>query len=102
MRELKENFGLEVLRKHQFMANWAWLLIVATAHNPVRLTQLLGRPEPKADLRGKRFRYRYPVVPAFLVSSGRRLNLKLGSDYPLFDRFMASHTRLCRLAASGP
>ena len=53
MRELKENFGLEVLRKHQFMANWAWLLIVVTAHNLIRLTQLLGGVEPGADLRGQ-------------------------------------------------
>ena len=30
VRELKENFGLDVLRKHGFMANWAWLLVVAT------------------------------------------------------------------------
>ena len=102
VRELKENFGLEVLRKHQFMANWAWLLIVVTAHNLIRLTQLLGHLEPKADLRGKRFRYRYLVVPAFLVSSGRRLNLKLGSDYPLFDRFVAAHARLCSISAAGP
>jgi len=102
VRELKENFGLEVLRKHQFMANWAWLLIVVTAHNLIRLTQLLGGVEPKADLRGKRFRYRYLVVPAFLVSSGRRLNLKLGSDYPLFDRFVAVHARLCSLQTAGP
>ena len=58
VRELKENFGLEVLRKHQFMANWAWLLIVVTAHNLVRLTQLLGDVEPKAVLRGKWFRLR--------------------------------------------
>lgn len=33
VRELKENFGLNVLRKHGFMANWAWLVIVATSLN---------------------------------------------------------------------
>jgi hypothetical protein len=102
VRELKENFGLEVLRKHQFMANWAWLLIVVTAHNLVRLTQLLGGVEPKADLRGKRFRYRYLAVPGLLARSGRRLHLKLDSDYPLFDRFRAAHARLCSLQISGP
>jgi hypothetical protein len=102
MRELKENFGLEVLRKHQFMANWAWLLIVVTAHNLVRLTQLLGRLEPNGDLRGKRFRYRYLVVPAMLVRSGRRLILKLASTYPLFDRFVAAQARLAGLQIAGP
>src|SRR5438270_851236 len=102
VRELKENFGLEVLRKHQFMANWAWLLIVVTAHNLVRLTQLLGGVEPKADLRGKRFRYRYLAVPGLLVASGRRLVLKLRSDYPLYDRFTGAFDRLCSIAAGGP
>jgi len=102
MRELKENFGLEVLRKHQFMANWAWLLIVVTAHNLVRLTQLLGRVEPGADLRGKRFRYRYLVVPGLLVHAGRRLMLKLSKGYPLLDRFVAAHALLSSLAAGGP
>src|SRR5439155_13419600 len=102
MRELKENFGLEVLRKHQFMANWAWLLIVVTAHNLVRLTQLLGAVEPDADARAKRFRYRYLVVPGLLVRSGRRLVLKLRSDYPLYDRFTGAFDRLCSIAAGGP
>jgi hypothetical protein len=102
MRELKENFGLEVLRKHQFMANWAWLLIVVTAHNLIRLTQLLGAVEPGADLRGKRFRYRYLIVPGLLVRTGRRLLLRLDRHYPLFDRFVAAHARLCSLAPAGP
>lgn len=102
VRELKENFGLEVLRKHQFMANWAWLLIVVTAHNLVRLTQLLGAVEPGADARAKRFRYRYLVVPGLLVRTGRRLVLKLRSDYPLSGRFMGAFNRLCSLAPGGP
>lgn len=25
MRELKQNLGLHVTRKHRFMASWAWL-----------------------------------------------------------------------------
>ena len=102
VRELKENFGLEVLRKHQFMANWAWLLIVVTAHNLVRLTQLLGAVEPGVDARAKRFRYRYLVVPGLLVHTGRRLVLKLRSDYPLYDRFTGAFDRLCSIAPGGP
>jgi hypothetical protein len=102
VRELKENFGLEVLRKHQFMANWAWLLILVTANNLVRLAQLLGAVEPGADVRAKRFRYRYLVVPGLLVRTGRRLVLKLRSDYPLYDRFTGAFDRLCSIAAGGP
>lgn len=93
VRELKENFGLDVLRKEGFMANWAWLLIVATALNLTRWSQLLGSLED-GDMRAKRLRYRYLNVPALLVRSGRRLVLKLQGSYPLFDRFVATLLRL--------
>lgn len=94
VRELKENFGLDVLRKHGFMANWAWLLIVATALNLTRWSQLLGSLDEDGDLRAKRLRYRYLNVPALLVRSGRRLVLKLQRDYPLLDRFISALARL--------
>lgn len=94
MRELKENFGLDVLRKHGFMANWAWLVIVATALNLTRWSQLLGALDEDGGLRAKRLRYRYLNVPAVLVRSGRRLVLKLQRDYPLLDAFVAALTRL--------
>jgi hypothetical protein len=94
MRELKENFGLDTLRKHGFMANWAWVLMVVTALNLTRWVQLLGGLDPEGDLRAKRLRYRYLSVPALLVSSGRRLILRLQRGYPLFERFTAALSRL--------
>jgi DDE family transposase len=42
MRELKSNFGLHALRKHGFMANWAWLLLVCLGHNLCCWVQQLG------------------------------------------------------------
>jgi hypothetical protein len=99
VRELKENFGLSVLRKHGFMANWAWLLIVASGLNLCRWTQLLGELHPEGDLRAKRLRYRYLAVPALLVRSGRRLVLKLHRGYALLDPFIAALTRLRALPA---
>jgi hypothetical protein len=33
MREPKSNYGLGTVRRHGFMANWAWLLLVCLAHN---------------------------------------------------------------------
>ena len=101
VRELKENFGLSVLRKHGFMANWAWLLIVATGLNLCRWTQLLGELGSDGDLRAKRLRYRYLAVPALLVRSGRRLVLKLHRGYALLDRFVAALARLRALPAPG-
>ena len=103
VRELKENFGLSTLRKHGFMANWAWLLIVATGLNLCRWTQLLGELGADGDLRAKRLRYRYLAVPALLVRSGRRLVLKLHRGYAFIGRFVAALARLpsaprsCRL-----
>ena len=43
IRELKSNFGLHAFRKHGFMANWAWLLLVCLGHNLCCWTQQLGR-----------------------------------------------------------
>lgn len=99
MRELKENFGLEVLRKHGFMANWAWIMIVVTGLNLIRWAQLLGELSEEGVLRAKRFRYRYLSVPALLASSGGQLTLKLREDYPLLRRFLSALKRLRRLTA---
>lgn len=75
-------------------SNWAWLVLVATAHNLIRWTQLLGKLEPDADLKAKRFRYRYLNIPALLVNSGRKLVLKLRRDYPLLEIFLAALRQL--------
>jgi len=98
MRELKENFGLDVLRKHGFTANWAWLLVVTTALNLTRWSQLLGGLDGEGDLRAKRLRYRYLNIPAVLVRSGRRLVLKLQRDYPFLDAFATALTLLRSLS----
>ena len=94
VRELKENFGLDVLRKHGFMANWAWL------HNLTRWTQLLGSLDAE-DMRAKRLRYLNLNVPALLVRTGRRLVLRLQRRYPLIERFVAALARLQSLPLPG-
>lgn len=102
VRELKENFGLHALRKHGFMANWAWLLIVCLGHNTCCWTQQLGvlaAGRDGADLRAKRFRYRYLTIPAMVVRTGRRLVLKLSAGYPYLSRFNTALHRLRTLPA---
>lgn len=101
MRELKSNFGLSVLRKHQFMANWAWLYLVCLGHNLCCWLQALGQLCAGRDgtgLKAKRLRYRYLVVPALVVRSARRLSVKLPSAYGGLDRFVEARQRLRRLA----
>jgi hypothetical protein len=101
MRELKSNFGLGTIRKHGFMANWAWLLLVCFGHNLCCWTQQLGRlgaGRDGGDLRAKRLRYRYLVIPALVIRSARQLTIRLPASYPHLDRFLAALRRLRRLA----
>lgn len=101
MRELKSNFGLGTIRKHGFMANWAWLLLVCFGHNLCCWTQQLGRLGAGRDggnLRAKRLRYRYLVIPALLVRSARQVTIRLPASYPHLQRFLAALERLRRLA----
>lgn len=101
MRELKSNYGLGTIRRHGFMANWVWLLLVCLAHNLCCWTQQLGRlaaGRDDADLRAKRLRYRYLVVPALVVRSARQLTIRLPNSYRHLDRFLAALDRLKRVA----
>jgi hypothetical protein len=101
MRELKSNYGLGTIRRHKFMANWAWLLLVCLAHNLCCWAQQLGRlaaGRDGADLRAKRLRHRYLVVPALVIRSARQLTIRLPDSYPHLDRFVAALDRLKRVA----
>jgi hypothetical protein len=101
MAELKSNFGLHAFRKHGFMANWAWLLVVCLGHNLCSWSQHLGALKAGRDegeLRAKRLRYRYLHLPAVLVRSGRQLTLRLSASYPYLTRFLAALDRLRSIA----
>lgn len=100
MAELKTNFGLHAFRKHGFMANWAWLLVVCLGHNLCCWTQHLGAlrgGRQDGELRAKRLRYRYLHVPAMLVRSGRRLTLRFPAGHPFLKRLVSALERLRRL-----
>lgn len=101
MRELKSNYGLGTIRRHGFMANWAWLLLVCLAHNLTCWSQQLGRlaaGREGVDLRAKRFRHRFLVVPALVVRSAGRITIRLPSTYRHLGRFLAALGRLKRIA----
>ncbi len=100
MAELKSNFGLHAFRKHGFMANWAWLLVVCLGHNLCCWAQhlgALGGGRHDGELRAKRLRYRYLHVPAMLVRSGRRRTLRLPAGHPFLKRLVAALDRLRRI-----
>ena len=103
MRELKSNYGLGTIRKHGFMANWTWLLLVCLGHNLCCWTQQLGRLAAGRDgggLKAKRLRYRFLIVPAMIVRSGRQLTIRVPRRWPHRARFLAALDRLKRLSAS--
>ena len=103
MRELKSNYGIGTIRRHGFMANWAWLLLVCLGHNLCCWTQQLGRlagGRDGGDLKAKRLRYRYLTIPALVVRSSRQLTIRLPETYPHLDRFLAALDRLKRIAAT--
>jgi hypothetical protein len=103
MRELNSNDGLGTIRGHGFMANWAWLLLVCLAHNLTCWTQQLGRiaaGREGVDLKARRFRHRFLIVPAMVVHSGRRLILRLPATSRHRGRFVAALHRLKRLGSS--
>jgi hypothetical protein len=105
MAELKSNFGLHAFRKHGFMTNWAWLLVVCLGHNLCCWTQhlgVLGGGRDDGELRAKRLRYRYLHVPAMLVRSGRRLTLRFPAGHPFLNRLVAALQRLRGLRRSPP
>ena len=103
MRELKSNYGLGTIRKHGFMANWTWLLLVCLGHNLCCWTQQLGRLAAGRDgggLKAKRLRYRFLIVPAMIVRSGRQLTIRVPRRWPHRARFLAALDRLKHLSAS--
>lgn len=103
MRELKSNYGLGTIRKHGFMANWTWLLLVCLGHNLCCWTQQLGQlagGRHGGGLKAKRLRYRFLVVPAMIVRSGRQLTIRIPRRWPHRARFLAALDRLKRLSAS--
>lgn len=103
MRELKSNYGLGTIRKHGFMANWTWLLLVCLGHNLCCWTQQLGRLAAGRDgagLKAKRLRYRFLIVPAMVVRSSRQLTIRVPSRWPHRSRFLAALDRLKRLSAT--
>ena len=97
MRELKSNFGLHAFRKHGFMVNWAWLLLVCLGHNLCCWTQQTRIP--RGGSRGWRPTGQASALPlsghpAMVVRSGRRFILRLHVDYPYLEQFTAALTRL--------
>ena len=95
IRDLKAN-GLAHCPSGSFCANAAWLACAALAHNLTRWTARLGRVHnPRKLTVANTIRRRLFTIAGRLVNHGRRLILRLPTDWPWATTFTQAlqHTR---------
>ena len=94
IRQLKEDFGMNHAPLQSFCANWLWWLASSLAYNVARWVRVLALPETFRTCRGKRLRSSFFNVPARVVSTARRLYLRLPRAYRHADAFIDALKRL--------
>ena len=95
IRDLKEGAGLEHCPSGQFSANAAWLGCAVLAHNLIRWTVRLGDIHPDEQLAVTRtIRTRLIALPGRIVNRSGRSTLRLPTQWPWADQFLAALTRL--------
>jgi hypothetical protein len=88
IRDLKEGAGLEHVPSGNFLANAAWLLCAALAHDLVRWTAMLGEITPEEELTVARtIRTRFLSVPGRLVSRSGHPTLRAPLEWPWAGAF---------------
>jgi hypothetical protein len=93
IRDLKGGAGLRHCPSGVFLANAAWLVIAALAHNLLRWVATIGLGS--ADLVvAKTIRRRLLALPGRLTHSARRRLLHLPRDWPWAGQFLAALARL--------
>jgi hypothetical protein len=92
IRDLKDQ-GLKHFPSGRFMANAAWTVIAALAHNLLRWTQLIATPGQTVRA-AHTLRRRLLTLPGRLTRSGRRTTLRLPARWPWQHDFLAALTRL--------
>jgi hypothetical protein len=97
---IKEAKDLGLLRfpGHDFAANAAWLLLVGVAADLQAWTQALCLTGELARCEPKRLRYCVWHAAGRLISSGRRLILRLDTAWPWAAELEAAFGRLKRLS----
>jgi hypothetical protein len=92
IRDLKDQ-ALAHFPSGKYMANAAWTVIAALAHNLLRWTHLIGLPD--TTMRAARtIRRRLLTVPGRLTRTGRRSTLRMPARWPWQHDFQAVLTRL--------
>src|SRR6266508_641057 len=93
IRDLKAGGGLRHCPSGSFLANAAWLVVAALAHNLLRWVATIGLGSTDLVV-AKTLRRRLLAIPGRLTRSARRRLLHLPTDWPWAQRFLAALARL--------
>jgi hypothetical protein len=92
IRDLKDQ-ALAHFPSGKFLANAAWTVIAALAHNLLRWTTLIGLPDTVIPT-SRTLRRRLLTVPGRLVQTGRRVTLRMPARWPWATQFLTALGRL--------
>src|SRR5829696_2450905 len=92
IRDLKDQ-GLAHFPSGKFMANAAWTVISALAHNLLRWTHLIALPGQTVRT-ARTLRRRLLMIPGRLTRSSRRSTLRMPARWPWAEDFLAALNRL--------
>lgn len=96
IRDLKEGAGWNHSPSGRFLANAAWIVIGALAHNLLRWVAALGL-DHRGPIVAKTLRRRLITVPGRITRSARRRQLHLPGRWPWRRQFLHAAVRLRNL-----
>ena len=97
IRDLKDQ-ALAHFPSGQFMANAAWTVIAAIAHNLLRWTTLIGLPDTTIPT-ARTIRRRLLTIPARITRTARKTTLRMPARWPWQTEFLTALKRLRALPA---
>jgi DDE family transposase len=92
IRDLKDQ-ALAHFPSGKFLANAAWTVIAALAHNLLRWITLIGLPDTVIPT-SRTLRRRLLTVPGRITRTGRQVTLRMPARWPWQSQFLAALTRL--------
>jgi hypothetical protein len=92
IRDLKDQ-ALAHFPSGKFLANAAWTVIAALAHNLLRWTTVIGLPDTIIPT-ARTMRHRLLTVPGRITRSARQLTLRMPARWPWAHQFLAALERL--------
>ena len=97
IRDLKDQ-ALAHFPSGKFLANAAWTVIAALAHNLLRWTTLIGLPDTTIPT-ARTLRRRLLTVPGRLTRTARQVTLRMPARWPWATQFLTALERLRALPA---